>query len=109
MNLIDGNKTRLDSLPNPLVTLDVPLATTRLTELNVQSVSGVSLFVLTLFIPMESTLNIAYTLPVNHRTVDQAHLRESNGHESSIAVAIYKDATGKYMTKSQVYVYCFTF
>jgi hypothetical protein len=76
--------------------------TSRVTDLTVQGVSGVSLFVLTLFIPIESTLNVAYTLPVNHRLVDQAHLRDGNGHESSIADAIYKDATCKWSTTDHV-------
>ena len=100
MRLIDANKDRFDDLPiSPLVELAAAIPTTRLADLSVQSVSGVSLFVLTLFIPIESSLNIAYTLPVNHRLVDQAHLRDANGHDASIAEAIYKDTTCKYFTK----------
>ena len=109
MNLIDTNKSQLDDLPDDLlVQLTVPLSTIRLTELTVQGVSGVSLFVLTLFIPIESTLNIAYTLPVNHRLVDQAHLCNANGHEASIAEAIYKDATCKCLIKGKGPVYIST-
>jgi hypothetical protein len=106
MSLIDTNKDHFDELPiSPLVELKAPIPTTRLADLSVQSVSGVSLFVLTLFIPIESTLNIAYTLPVNHRLVDQAHLRDANGHDTSIAEAIYKDATCKYFTKCPLDTY----
>jgi hypothetical protein len=101
MLLIDANKMFLDDLQaNPLETLPNALSNTRLANLTLQSVSGVSLFILSLFIPMESTLNIAYSLPVNHRLADQAHLLADQGQDTSIAEAIYLDATGKCSAKS---------
>ena len=101
MTLIDANKSLLDELQaNPLQSLQTALSSTRLANLTVQSVSGVSLFILTLFIPIESTLNIAYTLPVNHTLVDQAHLLADEGQDTCIAEAIYLDATGKCSARS---------
>jgi hypothetical protein len=99
MVLIDENKSRLDELPDPLVPLNTPLPTSRMADFAVQGVAGVSLFVLSLFIPLESTLNIAYHLAVNHRQVDQAHLQSQNGHECSIEEAVYKDATCKCLSE----------
>jgi hypothetical protein len=96
MTLIDGNKSRLDDLESPLVPLTNPMPCTPTAQFKVQAVPGVSLFVLSLFIPLEPTLNVAYTLPVNHRFVDQTHLCKKNGHEFSIAEGIYKNATCKF-------------
>lgn len=96
MTLIDTNKLRLSELQDPLELWTSPPTTQKVTNrISLNPVSGVSLFILTLFIPIERSLNIAYTLPLNHRLVDQAHLLDSTENGVSIQAGLYADATGK--------------
>lgn len=82
--------------------LATPMANTPSAQFKVQAVVGVPLFILTLFIPLDPSLNIAYTLPVNHRYVDQAHLIDRNEHQLSIEEGIHKDATCKCYSTSRL-------
>ncbi len=95
MTLIDVNQSRLGEIENPLGPLPFALPTQRLAQLTLQPVTGVSLFVLSLFIPFENSFNVAYSLPMNHRMVDQGHLLDKTKFKFSIAEGVYEDATCK--------------
>jgi hypothetical protein len=98
LSLIDVNCNRLSELEDPLELWPNAPITQRVAKgLSLTPVSGVSLFILTLFIPIERTTNVAYTLPLNHRLVDQAHLRDATENGVSIQEGIYADATGKFL------------
>jgi Fe2+ transport system protein B len=86
----------LTDLANPLEARTEPFSKTKVDQLTLQPVTGVSLFVMTLFIPFETTLNVAYTIPMNHRLVDQAHLLDKTEFGTSIAEGVYLDATCKW-------------
>jgi hypothetical protein len=61
-----------------------------------QRLSDVSLFVLSLFIPIDPDFSVAYTIPSNHRVVDQAHITNRGTWTSTIRDGAYDDASGTY-------------
>jgi Fe2+ transport system protein B len=60
MKLIDKNQTLLIDLADPLEPRTEPFSQTQLDQMTLQPVTGVSLFVVTLFIPFKKNLNVAY-------------------------------------------------
>jgi hypothetical protein len=99
LELIDNTVSRFTPIGDgALVTAQDPFATQTVQQLCIQHVSGVSLFIMTLFIPIDPALNIAYTLPFNHRVVDQNNLLNKGSFRASIADGVYLDASGKTIT-----------
>jgi hypothetical protein len=60
-----------------------------------QPVTGVSLFVRSLFTPFKNTFNVAYSLPMKHRMVDWGHLFDKLKLKFCIAEGVYEDMTCK--------------
>jgi hypothetical protein len=108
--LIDNTVRRFAPIVNnAFVTEPKPFPTQTVQQLCIQHVSGVSLFIMTLFIPIDPTLNVAYTLPFNHRVVDQNNLTDKGTFETSIADGVHLDASGTYIQRAvDIHIPCIT-